>query len=613
MNSLFEIINGKKYKKCKDNEIRNPITLRCNKNKDKKVNVKKTSKELKNNDLFEIINGKKYKKCKDNEIRNPITLRCNKNKDKKVNVKKTSKELKNNDLFEIINGKKYKKCKDNEIRNHITLRCNKNKDKKVNVKKVSDKKVSYKKVSDKKVSDKKVSDKKVSDKKVSDKKVSDKKVISKKVISKKVISKKINVKKDNVSSNTKNKAAKLIQNKMREFLMPFINRVSANINDRISYYKNIVKFLEIDPKYKKYCLRFYKFDDKKQPIFRIGTNVILKNKIGSDSKMGVVYLSSFRDETKRLYKFATKISMNHFYTQKEIDILKKLTDIVIEKKCPHFPILYGSLECDNFNDYNENIKSSDSKLIIDESKNIKLPGFIKKNINKKFVSMLNELANGDLHNFIFKYYHNNNNLSNALTQIYITIMFFHYYTHFLHFDSHWGNFLYHKIKPGGFFHYKIFGKDYYIENIGFLWVIWDFGVSDNMKVETFIKEFDKEEYKRVLGFFLLKDKNGSGVLDIKSYKKSNKIINNLEDEYNNFLSKFTPDYKNKMNNMYSDLYTNFYKHIDLTKYNNNNIKINDFLKIIFTYILNSLVKNNLLLTNISKNSIIVNEKPYIIE
>jgi hypothetical protein len=68
-----------------------------------------------------------------------------------------------------------------------------------------------------------------------------------------------------------------------------------------------------------------------------------------------------------------------------------------------------------------------------------------------------------------------------------------------------------------------------------------------------------------------------------------------------------------MNNMYSDLYTNFYKHIDLTKYNNNNIKINDFLKIIFTYILNSLVKNNLLLTNISKNSIIVNEKPYIIE
>ncbi len=46
-------------------------------------------------------------------------------------------------------------------------------------------------------------------------------------------------------------------------------------------------------------------------------------------------------------------------------------------------------------------------------------------------------------------------------------MFFYQETKYFHYDSHWGNFLYHKIKPGGYFHYNIFGNDYYIENYGF--------------------------------------------------------------------------------------------------------------------------------------------------
>ena len=29
MNNTFEIINGRKYKKCKENQIRNPKTNRC--------------------------------------------------------------------------------------------------------------------------------------------------------------------------------------------------------------------------------------------------------------------------------------------------------------------------------------------------------------------------------------------------------------------------------------------------------------------------------------------------------------------------------------------------------------------------------------------------------
>ena len=88
-----------------------------------------------------------------------------------------------------------------------------------------------------------------------------------------------------------------------------------------------------------------------------------------------------------------------------------------------------------------------------------------------------------------------------MTQIFISIMFFHYYTNSHHNDAHSGNFLYHKIKPGGYFHYNIYGKDYYLENIGYLWVIWDFGLathfSKTRKIGTtnFQKTISTDYYK----------------------------------------------------------------------------------------------------------------------
>ncbi len=55
-------------------------------------------------------------------------------------------------------------------------------------------------------------------------------------------------------------------------------------------------------------------------------------------------------------------------------------------------------------------------------------------------------------------------------------MFFNKYVNAYHHDCHYGNFLYHLIEPGGYFHYNIYGTDYYIENLGYLWVIWDYGL-----------------------------------------------------------------------------------------------------------------------------------------
>jgi hypothetical protein len=59
----------------------------------------------------------------------------------------------------------------------------------------------------------------------------------------------------------------------------------------------------------------------------------------------------------------------------------------------------------------------------------------------------------------------------------------------IHNDCHWGNFLYHKINKGGYFHYKLFGENFYLENLGFLWVIWDFELATSIK-----EEYDEDGY-----------------------------------------------------------------------------------------------------------------------
>lgn len=59
----YDTIKGRKYKKCKDYQYRNPETLRCKNKLIAKPN-------------HEIIKNKVYKKCKDHQERNPETMRC---------------------------------------------------------------------------------------------------------------------------------------------------------------------------------------------------------------------------------------------------------------------------------------------------------------------------------------------------------------------------------------------------------------------------------------------------------------------------------------------------------------------------------------------------------
>ena len=89
-------------------------------------------------------------------------------------------------------------------------------------------------------------------------------------------------------------------------------------------------------------------------------------------------------------------------------------------------------------------------------------------------------------------------------------------------DCHPGNFLYHKIKAGGYFHYNFFGVDYYLENVGFLWVIWDFDLSKTLIEAMDIYKIKKNsnDYLRILSAYMPYKNFG--------YCKNASIINNNE-------------------------------------------------------------------------------------
>jgi hypothetical protein len=328
--------------------------------------------------------------------------------------------------------------------------------------------------------------------------------------------------------------------------LSYIKRISANIIDRVNYFKIMEKYL-LSIKETKNCLRLYNIDSKtNKPIYRVGTKIILDKQIGSESVYGIVFLSHFKSNVKygtkfdKLNKFAVKITNQTKSNKNEILILAKLTEEVKNLKCPHFPISYGSLRCNNSRVKSNN--SDDYSIVKDKHKNKKLfPKLI--NDNKSLLIQLNELASGDLQNNLI--YDKNTDIFNTITQLLLSIMFFQDRMQSYHRDTHGGNFLYHKIKPGGYFHYNIYGKDFYLENKGYLWVIWDFGLAKKFNETNISINYDHNlmiesvDYY-IYNFNLLPSKEYILIeLLIDLIGKYNNIKNiNLSEKFNNEILDF---------------------------------------------------------------------------
>lgn len=109
--------------------------------------------------------------------------------------------------------------------------------------------------------------------------------------------------------------------------------------------------------------------------------------------------------------------------------------------------------------------------------------FVNRNLGKRpkpCLITLNEMGDGDMKTYLTKKINiwNPKLVTNCVFQMATALYTFEKYLNMTHNDLHWGNVLVHEIKPGGYWKYTINKIDYYVPNMGFLFVLWDFGMVD---------------------------------------------------------------------------------------------------------------------------------------
>lgn len=232
--------------------------------------------------------------------------------------------------------------------------------------------------------------------------------------------------------------------------------------------------------------------------------------LGNGTWGSVLKLDGYANNIK-IYSVACKLMHHYKFNVNEILYFILLQNKILKNKIPHFPLMYSYFYCNN-----------DSTLTnLPHISNSNLPYFI----------LLTELANGTLKDLIFSTIDKEAYLKilyNSFAQLIIAYCFFNKLGH-LHKDSNNpANFLYKIIEikdDKKYFKYNVkIDKNkkhtLYIENIGFLWLLNDFGTS----IPSNIHNNDEINTDDIKGFF-------GGIQHWITYKKNSTIIN----EINNFI------------------------------------------------------------------------------
>jgi hypothetical protein len=306
--------------------------------------------------------------------------------------------------------------------------------------------------------------------------------------------------------------------------------------------------------YEKRLKIYKKIIKTKEENIKIGGNIIFKNKLN----YGINIYSSYLTSNPKIL-IATELVINNKKSDEEKSYLNKVSNLVINKNCPHFPLLYRS----------QNIQLNDDELIY-------LPKLLKVEKNKSYKIIMTEHIDGNLKNLFHNIEGNDEIFMNAISQIFISMMFFYHHTSSFHNNSSWDNLIYKKTESGGYYQYEISGTKFYIENKGYLWMLWDYDncieFSNSLKKKIMIKlDFEKI----ILNFLPIKF---NGIIKKMDYKLSNDSMNKIKKLYDRI-------------KYYDELYSS------------------TGLSIFISKILQLLILNGFLLTSVKSNDII-NKNPF---
>ena len=253
---------------------------------------------------------------------------------------------------------------------------------------------------------------------------------------------------------------KIIQKSTMDSLKFTLKRME-DINSRIHNQKVIRKYISmISPCIVHSSVTSHILSLVKKHKGRFEDLIYFNSRIGSESAYGIAYLTTGVGEGSKLV-FSAKIMSDE--TTMEIELLEKMSRAVQSQLIPNFPIIYKTLHC-----------KEGSKNKYDSFDNDNIKDIMKK---KRYYVVLNELATGDISHLLEHVKHTNIEYESILIQALISLRAFHIHTGYIHHDVHFGNFLYHKVKAGGYWHYRYNNTDIYVPNVGYLIVLWDPGLA----------------------------------------------------------------------------------------------------------------------------------------
>ena len=260
-----------------------------------------------------------------------------------------------------------------------------------------------------------------------------------------------------IDESTHKKILRLrLRNALRRALKPILNHKDS-LENRVHYAKVVRTYLS----HIQSCVRSSKQNPLKVALYeekqgQLKETIYFDRRIGSESVYGTAYLNAGKG-LARVLKFSIKIMSDKF--KSEVNLLKKMSQLAEKGISPNMPITYDVKQC---------IAPNDATLKTNK-------GAIDLMKKGQYYVVLNELANGDTHDF-FKFVYTDRDYESIITQMLFSLQAFHNLG-YVHNDAHLGNFLWHKIEAGGFWQYQYGNTTIYVPNTGYLMVLWDPGLA----------------------------------------------------------------------------------------------------------------------------------------
>jgi hypothetical protein len=268
-----------------------------------------------------------------------------------------------------------------------------------------------------------------------------------------------------------------LRNALRRALHPILNHKDT-LENRVHYAKVVRTYLN----HVQACVRSSKQDPSKVALYEekeghLKEIIYFDRRIGSESVYGTAYLNAGKG-LARVLKFSIKIMSDRFTS--EVNLLNKMSQLAEKGISPNMPITYAVKKC---------VSPSDTTLL-------KNPTAIDLMKAGGYYVVLNELANGDTHDF-FKFAYTDRDYESVITQMLFSLQAFHNIG-YVHNDAHLGNFLWHKVTAGGFWQYQYGDTVIYVPNTGYLMVLWDPGLAKKIKIPDQSPNMDINRVLRLL-------------------------------------------------------------------------------------------------------------------